>query len=154
MNVEIVIFPETRVAAIEHQGSPALEHDTVRKLVSWKIENRLLDQAKYRTYGLHYADPRTAEPSEYRAEFCLSIDRPVGTNGYGIYEKLLPSLRCARARDIGSRLNNRAARYLFEVWLPGSRETWTGHPAIFHYVNVGPGVKEAEAITDVYLPLK
>jgi AraC family transcriptional regulator len=154
MNVEIVQFPETRVAAVEHRGSPALEHDTVRKLVAWKIENRLLDQAKYRTYGLHYGDPRKVDPSEYRAEFCLSIDRPVGENQYSIYEKVLPSARCARARDLGSRLNNQAAKFLFDVWLPGSGEIWTGHPAIFHYLNVGPSVKDAEAITDVYLPLK
>jgi AraC family transcriptional regulator len=154
MNVEIVVFPEVRVAAIEHRGAPALEHETVRKLVAWKLENRLLDQTRYRSYALHYSDPRTVEPSEYRMEACLSIDRSVGENRFGIYEKVLPSVRCARARDIGSRLNNQAVRYLFEVWLPSSGETWTGDPAIFHYVNVGPAVKDAEAITDVYLPLK
>lgn len=154
MHVEIVVFPETRVAAIEHRGSPALEYDTVRKLVAWKIENRLLDQSKYRTYGLHHADPRKVEPSEYRAEFCLSVDRQIGDNPHAIYEKVLPSVRCARARDIGSRRNNQAAKYLFEVWLPSSGEVWTGGPAIFHYVNVGPSVKDSEAVTDVYLPLK
>jgi DNA gyrase inhibitor GyrI len=30
----------------------------------------------------------------------------------------------------------------------------SGQPIVFHYVNVGPDVKEREAITDVYLPLK
>jgi AraC family transcriptional regulator len=154
MNVEIVVFPVTRVAAIEHRGSPALEHDTVRKLVAWKLEQRLVDQTKHRTYGMHYADPRTVSPSDYRAEFCLSIDREVGKNSHAIYEKVLPSVRCARARDIGSRMNNQAAKYLFDEWLPSSGEVWTGDPAIFHYVNVGPSVKDAEAITDVYLPLK
>jgi len=34
MDVQIVTFPETRVAAIEYYGSPALEHDTVRKLIA------------------------------------------------------------------------------------------------------------------------
>lgn len=154
MTVEIVGFPTTRVAAIEHRGPPALEHDTVRKLVAWKLEQRLLDQTKYRTYGMHYADPRSVVPSEYRAEFCLSIDREVGENVYRIYEKIIPSCRCARARDIGSRMNNLAAKHLFEVWLPTSGETWTGDPAIFHYVNVGPTVKDSDAITDVYLPLR
>ena len=43
MKVEIVIFPTTKVAAVEHRGSPALEHDTARKLIAWKLENRLLD---------------------------------------------------------------------------------------------------------------
>ena len=70
------MFPETRVAAIEHFGSAALEHDTVRKLIAWRIEQRL--------------------------------PGPV----------------------------------------PGS------FPIFFHYVNVGPDVREEEMITDVYLPLK
>ena len=131
-----------------------MEHEAVRKLVAWKLEQRLLDQTKYRTYGMHYADPRSAAPSEYRAEFCLSIDREIGKNAYGIYGKIIPSCRCARARDIGSRLDNQAAKYLFEVWLATSGEIWTGDPAIFHYVNVGPTVKDSEAITDVYLPLR
>ncbi|HRQ87973.1 MAG TPA: GyrI-like domain-containing protein [Bacteroidia bacterium] len=154
MNVEIVVFPATRMAAIEHRGSPVLEYDTVRKLVAWKLEQGLLDPTKHRHYGMHYADPRSAAPSEYRAEFCLSIDWEVGANAYGIYEKVIPSCRCALARDIGSRSNNQAATHLFEAWLPASDEVWTGEPAIFHYVNVGPNVKEYEAITDVYLPLK
>ena len=32
MDVQIVEFPQTRVAAIEHRGAPELEHDTVRYL--------------------------------------------------------------------------------------------------------------------------
>ena len=154
MTVEIVEFPTTRVAVIEHRGSPVFEHKTVQKLVAWKLEQRLLDQTRYRTYALHHADPRSVAPSEYRAEFCLSIDREIGENHYGIYEKTIPGCRCARTRDVGSRLNNQAALYLFEVWLPASGETWTGDPAIFHYVNVGPTVTDSEAVTDVYLPLR
>jgi AraC family transcriptional regulator len=154
MKVDIVVFPATRVAAIEHRGSPSLEHETVRKLVAWKVEHRLLDQTKYRMYGLHHADPRTAGPAQYRAEFCLSVDTEVGVNRYGIYETIIPEFRCAIARDVGSRLNNQAARYLFDQWLPASGESWTGYPAIFHYVNVGPTVRRHEEITDVYLPLR
>jgi AraC family transcriptional regulator len=155
MTVEIVQFPETRVAAVEHRGSPALEHETARKLVAWKLERGLRDQARYRSYGLHHNDPHQVAPADYRMEFCLSLDgEPIGDNPYGVYEKIIPGFRCAKARDVGSRMDNQAAKYLFETWLPSSGETWTGHPAIFHYVNVGPTVKPHEAITDVYLPLK
>ena len=42
MDVQIVIFPETKVAAIEHFGSPVSEHGTARKLIAWKVENRFL----------------------------------------------------------------------------------------------------------------
>jgi AraC family transcriptional regulator len=137
MEIKILIFPKTKVAAIEHRGSPTLEHDTVRKLVAWKIENRLLDQLKYRSYGIHYTDPRTTPASLHCVDFCLSVDNDVDPNPYGITTKTIPSLRCAYARDIGSRSNNKAAAYLYETWLPKSGESPGDFPIFFHYVNVG-----------------
>lgn len=154
MDVQIVVFPETRVAAIEHHGSPALEHDTARKLIAWKLENGLRDPLKYRSYGVHYTDPIKTPPSEHRVDFCLSFDGEVGPNDYGIINKIIPGGRCARARDVGSRWNNKAALFLYQEWLPGSGETRGDFPIFFHYVNVGPQVREEEMITDVYLPLK
>ncbi len=154
MDVQIVIFPETKVAAIEHLGSPQLEHDTARKLVAWKLENRLLDPLKFRSYGVHYTDPRTTPPHEHHVDFCLSIEEDVGPNSCGIVNKTIPRVRCARARDIGSRSNNRAAVYLYEKWLPQSGESLGDFLIFFHYVNVGPNVREGKMITDVYLPLK
>jgi len=37
MDVRIVVFPETKVAAVEHFGAPALEHATAKKLIAWKL---------------------------------------------------------------------------------------------------------------------
>jgi len=154
MDVEIIIFPETKVAVIEHRGSPTLEHETARKLIAWKLENKLLDPAKYRSYGIHYTDPHTIPPSEHRVDFCLSIENDVAPNAYGIETRIIPGLRCARARDIGSRYDHQVVAYLFKTWLPQSGESAGDFPIFFHYVNVGPNVKEEEMITDVYLPLK
>lgn len=154
MEVKILVFPETRVAAIEHRGAPAREHDTVRQLIAWKIEQGFLDQQRYRSYGVHFTDPRTTPASEHRVDFCLSVTEDVGPNPYGITGKLIPRCRCAVARDIGSRSDNKAAAYLHAVWLPQSGETPGDFPMFFHYVNVGPNVHEEEMITDVYLPLK
>ena len=154
MDVQIVKFPETKVAAIEHLGSPALEHDTAKKLIAWKLEYRLMDPMKYRSYGVHYTDPRTTPAHEHRVDFCLSIEADVGQNPYGIINKVIPRCRCAHARDIGSRSNNKAAVYLFEKWLPQSGESLGEFPMFFHYVNVEPNVREEEMITDVYLLLK
>ena len=39
------------------------------------------------------------------------------------------------------------------VWFPDSGETLREYPIFFHYVNVGPDVKEHDMVTDVYLPL-
>jgi AraC family transcriptional regulator len=154
MEVGIVSFPETKVAFIEHRGSPALEYETVRKLIAWKINNHLLDQLKFRSYGIHYTDPFNTPPIEHRVDFCLSVDEDVAQNPYGIKTKIIPILRCAHARDVGSRSNNQAAAYLYKVWLPESGEMLGDFPMIFHYVNVEPNVREEEMITDVYLPLK
>ncbi len=41
MDVQIVDFPETKVAVLEHHGSPHLEPETVRKLIEWRLANRL-----------------------------------------------------------------------------------------------------------------
>jgi len=154
MDVQIVTFPETGVAAIAYFGSPALEHDTVRKLIAWKLENHLLDPLKYRHYGVHYTDPRDTPPSSHHVDFCLSFEEAVGQNPYGIINKIIPRARCARARDVGSRSNNKAAVYLYETWLPKSGESLGKFPIFFHYVNVGANLREEDMITDVYLPLK
>lgn len=154
MKVEVIIFPEAKVATIEHLGSPGLEHGTVRKLIAWKLEHRLLDPLKHRSYGIHYTDPRTTPASDHRVDFCLSVDHDVGPNSFGIVNKIIPRNRCALARDIGSRYNNKAAAYLYDEWQPQSGEAPGDFPIFFHYVNVGPNVPEEEMITDVYLPLK
>jgi AraC family transcriptional regulator len=96
------------------------EHDTVRNLIAWKVEQKLLDPTKYRAYGVHYTDPRTTLPSDHHVAFCLSIDRNIKPNAFGLVNKIIPQNRCALARDIGSRYNNRAAAYLYEEWLRGA----------------------------------
>lgn len=154
MDVKIVTFPETKVAVVTHRGSPDDEYAAAMKLVAWKLARRLLDQGKYRSYGLHYTDPRTTLPDRYRVDFCLSIEEDVEPNEAGVVQGVIPCMRCACARDIGSRRNNQAAAFLYDEWLPRSGEELSGSPLIFHYVNVGPSVKDTEAITDVYMPIK
>jgi AraC family transcriptional regulator len=154
MLVRIVTFPETRVAAIRHVGPPWQEHETARKLVAWKLKRGLTDPQLYRSYGLHYVDPGTLDASIHRVDFCLSYDGLIEANEEGIFAMVIAATRCALARDIGSRSNNKAAHYLHDQWLPRSGETMAAQPVVFHYVNVGPNVTDAEAITDVYLPLQ
>jgi AraC family transcriptional regulator len=153
MDVRIVVFPETKVAAVEHFGAPDLEHQTAKRLIAWRLQHRLLDRARHRSYGVHYTDPQRTPPSEHHVDFCLSIDGEVGPNALGVVDKVIPASRCALARDVGSRYDNKAAVYLYENWLPRSGEAPGRFPMIFHYVNVGPDLREEDMITDVYLPL-
>lgn len=152
MEVQIVQFPETKVAAIEHRGPPDREYETSRKLIAWRIRNRLSPD-RHRTYGVHYTDPFNTTPDLHHVDFCVSVDEDVVPNTEGVVTKIIPPCRCALARHLGSRAFNSAAAYLHKVWLPQSGEVPGDFPIFFHYVNVGPNVKEDEMITDVYLPL-
>ncbi|MFZ6689083.1 AraC family transcriptional regulator [Undibacterium sp. SXout11W] len=152
MNVEIIDFPDTLVAAIEHRGSPDREHESVRRLIAWRIAYGYLPE-RHRTFGVHYDDPLTIAPDLYRADFCISVTQEVAPNSYGIVNKVIPGGRCAMVRHFGSRENIGAARYLCETWLPESGESLRTFPLFFHYVNVGAKVLESEMVTDVYLPI-
>jgi AraC family transcriptional regulator len=151
--VHIVEFPETKVAALEHLGPPEREHETARRLVAWRLRNRLPPD-RHRTYGVHYTDPRTTLPDQHRVDFCVSVDDDVAPNPEGVVTRVIPGGRCAVARHVGSRANVSAAAYLYEEWLPQSGERLRDFPIFFHYVNVGPNVQEHEMITDVYLPIE
>ena len=83
-----------------------------------------------------------------------SRDGEIAPNPYGIALKVIPGGRCATARHLGSRAHNAAAVYLYNEWLPASGESLRDFPIFFHYVNVGPKVREEDIITDVYLPLR
>jgi len=153
MDVKIVNFPQTRVAALEHHGHPALEHESIKKLIAWRLENNIKPSPAHRNYGVHFNNPHTVNPIDYRVDLCISVDEPIATNSYGVINKVIPALRCAHLRHYGARENITAAQYLCEEWLATSGEQLGDFPLIFHYVNVGPQVPEAEMITDVYLPL-
>jgi AraC family transcriptional regulator len=152
MQVEIVQFPETPVAAVEHCGSTANVYESTRKLIEWRIRNGVPPEGHH-TYGVHY-DMRTYANSGYRLDICVSFDREVTANPQGVVAKVIPGGRCARVRHQGSREYIPVVAPLFTEWLPASGEQLRDFPVFFHYVNVGPAVREHEMITDVYLPLR
>jgi AraC family transcriptional regulator len=154
MDVRIVEFPETRVAALEHRGAPHLEYETARKFIEWRIANRIPPD-RHGTYGIHYTDPRITPPEDHRMDICVAVDQPVAPNPQGVIDKVIAGGRCAVARHVGPREFIAAAGLLVEEWLPASGESRRDDaPIFFHYVNVGPNVREHEMITDVYLPLR
>lgn len=153
IQVRIEQFPETPVAAVEHRGPAEREHESARRLIEWRITNRLAP-SNHRSFGVHYTDPRAVPPSEHRVDFCVTYDQPVAPNTLGVVNKVIPASRCAVARHLGSRRFIHAAVFLYREWLPSSGEQLGTFPVFFHYVNVGPDVREEEMVTDVYLPLR
>ncbi|MFT7549604.1 MAG: AraC family transcriptional regulator [Candidatus Azotimanducaceae bacterium] len=153
MNIEIVDFPETKIAVVEHSGAPEKEYESVNQLVAWRMANKLPPSDLHKSYGIHYNDPNQVRSSEYRVDLCVSVLQDVSANSFGVVNKTIPALRCAKVRHLGSRENVTAARYLYEEWLASSGEQLAEFPVFFHYVNVGPQIQESDMITDVYLPL-
>jgi AraC family transcriptional regulator len=153
MQVHIVNFPETRVAALEHHGPESRTYDTTRKFIEWRQQNRIgPDQGN--TYGIHYTDPKNTFPEDYRLDICVSVEAEIADNPQGVVNKIIPACRCAVVRHKGSREHVTAAEYLVFDWLPQSGEALGEFPIFFHYVNVGPDVPEHGMITDVYLPIR
>lgn len=150
--VTLVDFPETKVAVLEHKGDPALEGETINRLIQWRMAQGLMG-AEHKSYGVHYNNPVTTPAKDYRVDFCIATQQKVAGNEWGVVNKVIPAGRCAMLRHAGSRQSIAAAHYLCEIWLPASNETLGHFPLFFHYVNVGPDLDEAEMITDVYLPL-
>lgn len=153
MQVHIIDFPATRVAALEHHGPESQTYNTTLKFIEWRQANRI-GPDKGNTYGIHYTDPKNSFPEDYRLDICVSVDDVIAENPQGVVNKIIPDCRCAVARHMGSRSHVSAAEYLVYDWLPASGEELGDFPIFFHYVNVGPDVAEHAMITDVYVPLK
>jgi AraC family transcriptional regulator len=152
MQVEIVNFPETRLAAVEHLGSTADVYESAHRLVEWRRAHRV-PPGSAATYGVHH-DLRLHAASGYRLDIGVAYDLPVAPNPWGVVPKHIPGGRCARVRHQGSREYMPVVQALCSEWLPASGESLRDVPLFFHYVNVGPDVAEHEMITDIYLPLQ
>jgi len=153
MHVEIVNFPHTPVALLAHRGPESQVYETSRRFIDWRRQVGL-PPSRGRTYGLHYQDPFQVLPEDYRMDLCVSYDKPVAPNPQGVVSGTIPAGRCARLRHLGSRDYIPGADWLYREWLPASGEALRDFPFFFHYVNVGPDVRDADMITDLYLPLE
>lgn len=153
MQVNLINFPETRVAALEHHGPEHLVYNTAQKFIEWRQANGI-KPGQGNTYAIHYTDPISTLPEDYRLDICVSVKEPVAENPQGVVNKIIPAGRCAVVRHLGSRDYIPAADYLYREWLPESGEELRDYPPFFHYINVGPNVKDQDMITDIYLPIK
>jgi len=153
MNVTLVEFKDTKVAALEHRKSPKKVDKTINEFIQWRKQNSYSPNNS-KTYGVIYDDPDNVLPEDFRFDLCGEISRPVEINSYGVVEKVIPRGRCAVLRHLGSLENiGDTVRYLYSKWLPDSGEALRDFPCFFHYVKLASEVPENEQITDIYLPL-
>jgi AraC family transcriptional regulator len=155
MNVAILDFPETRVAVLEHRGSPERVNDSARLFIAWRKGSGLSPIKTSKTFGIAYDNPETTQTEHFRFDICGSVTEPIPNNPQGVINKIIPGGRCAVVRHVGShdRIGD-SAYYLYGEWLPRSGEELRNFPLFFHYLNMLPETPEHELVTDIYLPLK
>lgn len=156
LEVEIIDFPETRIAVLEHHGDPGLINHSVAKFIEWRRSSGLSPLGQSRTFSIPYQNPDEVAPTEFQCDICGSEERPIPENLQGVVSKALPGGRCARVRHYGSHNTMNPTIYaLYRDWLPQSGEQPRGDfPCFFEYHNFLPQVAESELITDIYLPLQ
>lgn len=154
MQVQIVDFSETRVAALEHIGPPGLVNASVQKFIAWRKHSGQSSVSSSRTFGIPHNNPDTTPEDEFRFDICGEIAETVAPNDYGVREIVIPGGRCAVVRHTGSTDHIGETIYpIYRDWLPSSGEELRDHPLFFHYVSVCLEASPDEWQTDIYIPL-
>lgn len=153
IEVDIVTFPETLVAALRHHGPEHMLERTLRKFIEWRIENHIGPE-NGKTFALHYTDPETTLSQDFCMDICVSIEKPIKDNDWKVRNMTLLKGLCAKTRHKGQRDKIPEADYLAKTWLPKSGYALrTDCPFIFHYINIGPMEPGQPLLTDLYLPI-
>jgi AraC family transcriptional regulator len=154
MQVQIIEFAETRVAALEHCGPVNLVNESVRKFVDWRMQSGQAPVASTRTFGIPYSNPDTTPGDQFRFDICAEINEPVAPNAYGVRELVMPAGRCAVVRHIGSTDHIGETIYpIYRDWLPASGEELQDRPLFFQYLSVYPETPQDQWQTDIFIPL-
>jgi AraC family transcriptional regulator len=154
MQVRIVDFSATRVAALEHCGPIGLVNESVRKFIDWRKQSGQSPVLTSRTFGIPRSNPDTTPADGFRFDICGEIDEPVAPNDHGVRELVIPGGRCAVVRHVGSTDHIGETIYpIYRDWLPASGEELRDQPLFFHYLSVYPEMPQDQRQTDIYIPL-
>lgn len=144
-DIQIVSFPATPVAAVEHRGEQESIGDSIAKLIAWRREHGL-SPAVSATFNIVHS------PDRY--DLCVATGVAAGVNVYGVVSKTIPSGRCAVLRHLGGEETLVDSIDRLHRWLPESGETRRDYPMFMQRVAFFPQVAEADAITDIFLPIE
>ena len=154
MQIRIVEFSATRVAALAHHGAPDRLDASVARFVAWRQQSGQSPVASSRTFGIPYDNPDTTPPEAFRFDICGELAEPLAPNTFGVRELLMPACRCAVVRHVGSTDAIGETIYpVFRDWLPASGEELRDQPLFFHYLSVHPETAPEQWQTDIYIPL-
>ncbi len=152
--VRIVDFKETRVAALEYRGDPALIGEAELTFIGWRKAVGLPPRLGA-TFNIWHDGPIEGSVAAIRLDLCAATERQIAPNSAGVVAKIIPGGRCAVLRHVGTEDGlGDAVSYLYADWLPRSGEALRDFPLYFQRISLFPDVPEHEAITDIFLPLR
>jgi AraC family transcriptional regulator len=144
----------TRVAIMEHRGSPETLGATIRRFIAWRKAANLHPSTSP-TFTVWHSEGRPEQQVDYSIDLCVGTDQPIAANGEQVKAGEIPGGRCAVLRVVGNTDNlEPAALYLYRDWLPASGEDARDFPIYCQRLSLFPEVPEHEAVADVFLPLK
>ena len=153
-DVTIRDVPTTKVAIMEHRGSPATLGATIQRFIAWR-KARGLHPSRSPTFNVWRSERNPASAADYSTDLCVGTDQPIDANGDGIKAGEIPGGRCAVLRVTGYTDNlEPAALYLYRDWLPASGEEARDFPIYCQRLSFFPDVAEHETVAEVFLPLK
>ena len=151
-DVEAVVVPRLRVAAIEQHGDYQLTSRAFERLVSLAATTGLLSPAT-RTLGIFVDDPVSVPQAELRSAACITVP-PDWTPSGDLIERHIEGGRYARIVHTGPYTELRVAYdWLYQTWLPTSGEEPRDHPCVEEYLNDPRQVAAKDLQTAVMMPL-
>lgn len=155
MNIDLIEFDHTMIAALEHRGPAEKIENSLKIFREWRKITPYSPVTSHRSFGLVYDDPDTVEPANFRFDLCAEVTKSIPDNAQGLVNKTIPGGKCAVLRHEGSlKTIGDKVRHLYCNWLPNSGEELRDFPCFFHYTNLNGEMPEDELITDIYLPLQ
>jgi AraC family transcriptional regulator len=92
-NVEIVNFPDTKVALLEHHGDPKSIGKSIQRFIAYRKQYHLHPSTNA-IFNIVYNSPTEVPVQDFRIDLCVATDQTVGDNQYGIVSKTIPGGRC------------------------------------------------------------
>lgn len=147
-DVAIAPFAATPIITLHHEGPPHMLGASIGRFIAWRKANGAGPQ-RTRSFNIFHSHGE-GEPQVTLA--CSRLPGLVAAEGMG--EGIIPEGRVACLRLTGPADDLEApANWLYREWLPASGEALRDFPLFCERSNFGPGIPEAEMVTDLYLPL-
>ncbi len=73
MQVRIVEFAATRVAALQHGGPIGLVNAGVRRFIDWRLHSGQSPVASSRTFGIPRSNPDTTPPEQWQTDIHIPL---------------------------------------------------------------------------------